>query len=138
MEIKPWLAWSIIVSTLLLSAGGSYLSFMVFGAPPQGQVMLHQKVLKDLRTMPSNQSWMTVEECLASEVEKSQKNGRLVEAEGWDVRQIEDGSFNVSFTFQEADDRQQIAIWNVNPATRSCVPKSDLAEFILKNSPLTP
>ena len=137
MEIKPWVAWSIIVTTLLLSAGGSYLSFMFF-SDPQGKVMLHQKVLKDLRTMPSNQSWMTVEESLASEVEKSQKNGRLVEAEGWDVRQIEDGSFNVSFTFQEADNRQQIAIWNVNPATRSCVAKSDLAEFILKNSPPTP
>jgi hypothetical protein len=134
LKIKPWVSWLAIVTTVLLSTGGSYISFMYFDDPPQTQVPLHQKVLKKMRLMPSNQSWMSVEESLKSEVEKSQKKGRLVEAEGWDVRQVEDGSFNVSFTFQEQDNKQQIAIWNVNPKTNSYVPKSDLAEFILKHS----
>lgn len=138
LHIKPWVSWVVIVASVMLCIVGSYVSFMYFSEPPRPQPPLHQVVLDKLRLSPSNHSWLTVEESLENEVEKSQKEGRLVEAEGWDVRQTEDGSFLISFTFQEKDNRQQRAVWNVNPMTNSLVPQTDLAEFILKNTPTTP
>lgn len=135
LEIKPWVSWLVVLTSVLLCAVGSYISFMYFSDPPATNPGLHQIVLDKLRETPSNQSWMTVEESLEKEVEKSQKEGRLVEAEGWDVRQIADGSFNIAFTYQEKDNKQQIALWNVNLTANRFIPKTDLAEFILKTAP---
>lgn len=130
-HIPLWIAWSLIALVVGGCVLGSYLSFHYLNNPQPTTVPLHQLALDKLRLKTSNQPWMTVEESLENEVEKSRSAGRLAEAEGWDVRSIEEG-FLVSFTFQEKDSRTQSATWLVNPLSETYLPQTDLAWLIFK------
>jgi hypothetical protein len=130
-HIPAWVAWALIFLTVGVCVLGSYISFNHFNNPELTNVPLHQLALDKLRTRTSNQPWMTIEESLENEVEKSRNAGRLTEAEGWDVRSDEGGAFAVSFTFQEKGSKQR-AVWLVNPLSETFIPQTDLALLIYK------
>ncbi|MBI3654585.1 MAG: hypothetical protein HY231_26440 [Acidobacteria bacterium] len=130
-HIPAWLSWSLILLTLGVCILGSYLSFRYFNQPEPTNVPLHQIALDKLRAKISTQPWMTVDEALENEVEKSRKAGRLKEAEGWDVRPAEDVGFIVSFTFQETG-KKQYFIWKVDPLSETYSAQNDAAETIFK------
>lgn len=131
-HIPSWVAWALILLTVGVCVLGSYISFNHLPAQEPAEIPLHQQALDKLRSKTSNQPWMTVEQSLENEVEKSRNSGRLTEAEGWDVRSDEKGGFAVSFTFQEKDSNHQRAVWLVNPLSDTVIPQSDLALMIYK------
>lgn len=128
-HIPLWMTWSLVFLTMGVCVLGSYLSFNYLNNPQPTAIPLHQLALDKLRIKTANQSWMTVEESLENEVEKSRNAGRLTETEGWDVTPAE-GGFSVSFTFQEKDSRKRSATWLVNPLSETYVPQNDLASLI--------
>ena len=130
-HIPVWLSWSLIVLTVGVCILGSYLSFMYFNNPEPTHVPLPQLALEKLRTKTSNQPWMTVEEALENEVEKSRKAGQLKEAEGWDVRPAPEAGFMVSYTFQESG-KKLYYVWKVDPLAESFMPQNDAAGYIFK------
>jgi 3'-phosphoadenosine 5'-phosphosulfate (PAPS) 3'-phosphatase len=109
----------------------SYLSFRYSNDPQPASAPRHQVALDKLKAKTSNQPWMTVEESLVHEFEKSRQAGRLKEAEGWDARDPETGPVMVTYSFQE-NEKQQKAIWLVDPFRETFIPQNDLAEFIFK------
>jgi hypothetical protein len=126
-----WVAWALICLTLAVCVLGSYIRFHQVEVQEPTNMPLHQLALEKLRARTSNQPWMTVEESLKNEVEKSRKAGRLAEAEGWDVQSGERGEFAVVFTFQEKNNKQR-AEWLVNPLAETFIPQTDLATMIYK------
>lgn len=131
-HVPVWVAWALIGLTVAVCVLGSYIRFTHFKEPEPANVPLPQLALSMLRAKTSNQPWMTVEESMENEVEKSRKAGRLSEAEGWDVRTAEQGEFAVTFTFQEQGGKQQRATWLVNPLAETFNPQTDLASLIFK------
>jgi hypothetical protein len=131
-HVPVWVAWALMGLTIAVCVLGSYIRFTHFSQAEPTDQPLHQVALSLLRNKTSNQSWMTIEESMQNEVEKSRKAGRLVEAEGWEVATAEQGEYAVSYTFQEKEGRQVRALWKVNPIAETFVPQDELASAIFK------
>ncbi|MEW6127794.1 MAG: hypothetical protein AB1757_12220 [Acidobacteriota bacterium] len=131
LSISPLVSTLIIVASVSICALGAYLSFTYFGDPPKpAERIPHQEVLERLQSQTANNSYLTVDEALNNEVEKSRKAENLMESEGWNVEAIE-GGFSITFSFQEKD-KQQKAVWLFNAFENTYKPQTDLANFVYK------
>lgn len=132
LSLSPMAALIIIVVSVGLCVAGSYLSFDYFNEPPKpAERIPHQEVLQQLQSFPANNSYLTVGETLDNEVEKCQKDDRLLEPEGWNVKPIE-GGFIMTFSYQEKNNKHQKATWIFNAAENKFTPQTDLATFVYK------
>lgn len=130
-QVKPWVAVTIGVLTVLVMGGGSYLITIAALQKPPEKVSPSQAALEKLRNMPSSTPGMTVDQYLVDEMDKSRKDGRLLEAEGWGIQQTNNSSeFLISFTYEEKDVGQKRAEWRVNPAKNSFRAENELAKAI--------
>jgi hypothetical protein len=122
----------IIAGTVILSSVGGFLTFIYLNSDEPEQPGSPYFAVEQLRSRPSNSAGMTVEECLEMEVASSRKKGRLAEAEGWGVKQIEETGLLISFTFEEHDNLQQRAEWIYDFAENKYTPRTDLAASVYK------
>jgi hypothetical protein len=132
ISLSPMVSFIIVVISVAICAAGSYLSFDYFNQPPKPTERIpHQEALQQLQSFQANHSYLTVGETLENEVEKCQKDNRLLESEGWNVHPAE-GGFILTFSYQEKNNKHQKAIWNYNAAENTFTPQTDLATFVYK------
>lgn len=122
----------IIAGTVVLSCGSGYFAFIYLNRAEPEQPGSPYFALEQLRSRPSNSAGLTVEECLEMEVALSREKGRLAEAEGWGVEQIEETGLLISFTYEERDNLHQRAEWVYDFAENKYTPRTDLAASIYK------
>ncbi|MEW6206857.1 MAG: hypothetical protein AB1631_00715 [Acidobacteriota bacterium] len=129
-QVKPWVAIVVAVSTVLVIGAGSYFLTISSFQQEAANMSPSDAAMEKLRNMPSSLAGMTVDEYLADEMEKCRASGRLLEAEGWSVKQIEGGEFLIRFSYEVKDEGQKRAEWRVNPARNSFRAETELAKAI--------
>lgn len=122
----------IIISSVILSGGAGLFSFLYLNRAAPEEPGSPYFAVEQLRSRPSSLAGLTVEEVLEREVALSRESGRLAEAEGWGVQQIEETRLLISFTFQEQDNSQQRAEWVYDTAENTYTPRTELAASVYK------
>lgn len=125
-RVGPAVSVLATVGAALIFGVGSFLAVIgleSYRAPQDGSRI----ALDKLRSQPSSEAGLTLDERLAKEVEKSREAGTLVEAEGWDVKPLEETRFAVVFSYEEKGNLQRRAEWNVDIASNTFTPVTELA-----------
>jgi hypothetical protein len=125
--VKPLTAILAILSSIVVCGVGGYLGLILLTESKAGNPKPQYEALERLRKMPSSQDGLTVEEFLEQEVKKSRQAGRLVEAEGWSVRLIDESKALISFSYEEKDQKQIRAEWIADLKSKTFAPQTDLA-----------
>jgi hypothetical protein len=129
-QVNPIAAVLVVIAAVVFFGIGSYLALTFLGDTTAEDPGALQLTLDKVRKLPSNREGSTVEDILEEEVEKSRDEGRLLEAQGWDIRQIEGKRFQVTFTYQEKGNIQRKAEWKVDLVNNTFSPQTELAATI--------
>jgi hypothetical protein len=118
-----------VVSAVLIAALGLYLYWYLTHTTSELDPHLAQPAMQKLRSMPSKQADLTVEQYLNQELERSRRIGNLVSSRGWTMRPIEGSRSKmlISFSFVERDNTEQRAEWLADLSHETFTPQTELA-----------
>jgi hypothetical protein len=89
-----------------------------------------QPAMQKLRSMPSKEADLTVEQYLNQELERSRRIGNLVSTQGWTIRPVEGSRSKmlICFSFMERDNNEQRAEWLADLSHETFTPQTELAK----------
>jgi hypothetical protein len=131
-SVNPVVAVLVVAATVIVCGLGSFLSITFLGESQVANEDPSRIALDKLRSLPSNEREMSVEDFLNKKVDECRAEGKLLEAQGWEVRPFQGSQYLVAFTFEERGNVQQRAEWAVDLNSNSFVPRTDLAASAYK------
>jgi hypothetical protein len=92
--------------------------------------------LTSFRTMPSNSNGMTLDQLAAAALTEARKNKTLAQYSGWTTTPIEGDRSKVliTFSYNETDNTEHKAEWEVNLSSNTVTPRTDLAKEMYSGS----
>ena len=117
------------LSALMIVGLGAYLYWHFTHTTSELDPHKAQPAMQKLRSMPSTQADMTVEQFLNKELERSRRIGNLVSTQGWTMRPVEGSRSKmlICFSFIERDNNEQRAEWLADLSHETFTPQTELA-----------
>ncbi len=120
-------SWSIYLAVgLFLFVGGYYAYGYIYEPAPKERAQTIHSAINQTKNRPSKKEGATLDQLLKETLTKSKEAGKLVSYQGWTVKDRENGSFMVTFAYQE-DDGQKEASWLVDTPNNQFIPQTELA-----------
>jgi hypothetical protein len=126
-RVPRWVTALALIGTVVVCGAGSFFVWLYYIDPQPVDASSPQFAIERLRSRPSKQSGLTVENRLAREVESSRASGQFVELEGWTVTPIDGAKCRVVFSIEEKEHRYRRAEWMVEMPNGPFLPQTELA-----------
>lgn len=96
--------------------------------------------LTAFRNLPSNSNGMTLDQLSAASLAEARKNKTLAQYSGWTTTPIEGDRSTVliTFSYNETDNTEHKAQWEVNLSNNTVTPRTDLAKEMYSASTFAP
>jgi hypothetical protein len=130
--VSPLIAVPVLLFGTMVFGLGSYVAMTYWQESQASDTGSLEMVMNKVRGLPSSQSGKTIDEYLNQKVGDSRDAGRLLESEGWNVKQLVGNLFLVTFTYEEKGNLHFRAEWEVNLASNTIIPKNDLAAKVYR------
>ena len=119
--------WAVYVVFGLFLLGGGYFAYgYIYSPPPKEHAQAIMTTINQTKNRPSKKDGSTLDQALKDTLKKSKEDGNLVSYQGWSCQSRDNGSFMVTFAFEEKDGRRE-ASWLVDTTNNQFIPQTELA-----------
>lgn len=119
--------WAVYVGFGLFLLGGGFIAYgYIYAPPPKEHAQAIMTTINQTKNRLSKKDGSTLDQALKDTLKKAKEDGNLVSYQGWSCQSRDNGSFMVTFAFEEKDGRRE-ASWLVDTTNNQFIPQTELA-----------